>query len=408
MTQYRYRDAAGREQYARFPDVTALSAWETNFVYGEGLAVNHFDKPYVSLAPSVGTLPALNPTYWALLVPTGGGVIPQAPGGLPALPPGYIFVGDSVGIARAVPVSGDVTLDSTGIVKIKPTGVKAGRYNWPRNMTVSEDGRITRVEDADPATPTDVQILLESLTLDVPAAPVPLSGPVPVNLREVPGVRGVYRNPTVRVDDFGRITGIYDGGNPLEIIVETYRVQPDPSSAFITSLDTAARAQLEWHRDGNLLTIFSPDHTLGEGNRVVIRGVQYDVISETVLDVVSTDVFTCYVPDVGEVNGVNASYQRGFNMLPFGGNLWVLDGPRSAKFFGAEFRVVSTVAGPVALRYDEVVVMPPGSLVAPHVTQYRLDTGASVNLGTSLDLSHPGDLLINLVPGIDRLLRVTL
>ena len=65
---------------------------------------------------------------------------------LPALGSGHIFVGNGSNIAADQPMSGDATIDNTGVLSLASTGT-AGSYSVPMTITTDSKGRVTSVSD---------------------------------------------------------------------------------------------------------------------------------------------------------------------------------------------------------------------------------------------------------------------
>ena len=73
------------------------------------------------------------------------------------LPNSQIFVGNASNLAQAVPLSGDATIVSSGVLTLANTGVVAGTYGDQLNVattTVDSKGRVTAIAN----TPIDLII----------------------------------------------------------------------------------------------------------------------------------------------------------------------------------------------------------------------------------------------------------
>lgn len=99
------------------------------------------------------------------------------------------------------PDSGVVTITNTGVVNIIPgTGITASTENG--NVTISVSGNGTSLASG------VTNVAVNSSTLSVTGSPVISSGVINVNLPSQGITPGEYVAPTLRVDEFGRITNI--------------------------------------------------------------------------------------------------------------------------------------------------------------------------------------------------------
>lgn len=62
---------------------------------------------------------------------------------LPGLTDGHIYVGNSSNIATDVSLSGDATINDTGVLTLANTSVTPSSYNYPTSLTIDSKGRIT-------------------------------------------------------------------------------------------------------------------------------------------------------------------------------------------------------------------------------------------------------------------------